>query len=128
MTPTCRRLRRPLLALLLVLGACMGKDEQALTQELSKVHGPAFVTRDTSGVPTLRVTFLASPFAERGDAERQPTARKVAGFVRDHYPRYKAFDRVVVEFPTKKELAADSLGHIAASDTFTRTELDAPTP
>jgi hypothetical protein len=76
----------------------------------------------------MRVTFLGPPFAELGAAERRVTARKVAEVVRDHYPRYKALGRVVVDFPTKKELAADTLGHIAASDTFTRVELGPPCP
>ena len=129
MTPTCRRLRLPVLALSLVLGACRDKsEERTLETELSKVYGSAFATLDTTGVPTLRVTFLSSPFAEWSAAERRPTARKVAGVVRDRYPRYKALDRVVVDFPTKKELAADTLGHIAASDTFTRAELGPPRP
>ncbi len=122
-----RRLRLPVLALLLVLGAC-GGDERSLEQALGKVYGEVFATFDTGDQRTLRVTFLSSPFAERPDAERRVTARKVAEYVRDHYLPYKGLDKVAVEFMSKKEMAADSLRHAAAGYTFTRAELGPPRP
>jgi len=127
MTPTRRRLL-PVLALLLVLGACMGKDEQALEQELSRDHGPAVLGFPTEDHKTLRVVFPSSPVVERADSARRTFARKVAAHVRDRYPGYKALDKVIIAFPTRKEMAAVAVEHVAASYTFTRAELDAPTP
>jgi hypothetical protein len=70
--------------------------------------------------------FPGTAFAERADGERRRTARKVGEYVRDHYPRYKALDKVIVELVSKKEMAADTLKHVAASYTFTRAELGPP--
>jgi hypothetical protein len=127
MTPIRRRLRLPLLALLLALGACM-REEPRLERELGKVYGEAFVGFATSDSTTMVVTFLGSPFAERADADRRVTARKIGGFVRDHYSRYKTLDKIVVEFVSKKEIAADTLKHVAARYAFSRAELGRPQP
>jgi hypothetical protein len=123
-----RRLWLPVLALALVVPACM--DTRQLDDDLTRDYGPVDINYPTSDQRVLRVTFLSSPFAERGDAERRVTARKVAEYVRDHYPRYKALDKVRVGFQTKKETAADTLyqATAAASYTFTRAELGPPGP
>lgn len=127
MTPSLRRIWLPLLVLALVVPACR-KDDGGFSEALNDRYGPAFVGSTTADATTLEVTFLASPFAERADAERRAAARKVAEYVRDHYPGYKALDKVIIAFPTKKELSADKLSHIAGRYTFTRAELEAPAP
>jgi len=121
-----RRLWLPVLALALVVPAC--KDTGQLDHDLSRDYGPVDIHHPTSDQSVLRVTFLSSPFAERGDAERRVTARKVAEYVRDHYPPYKSLSKVMVGFQTKKETAADTLYQVtaAASYTFTRAELGPP--
>ena len=120
-----RRLWLPVLALVLVVPACM--DTRQLDDDLTRDYGPVEIHHPTSDQRVLRVTFLSSPFAERGDAERRVTARKVAEYVRDHYPRYKALDKVSVEFMTRKETEAGGK-HVAATYSFVRRELDAPPP
>jgi hypothetical protein len=127
MTPSRRRFWVPLVVLALVVPACR-KDDGGFTEALNDSYGPAFVGSPTADATALQVLFLASPFAERGDAERQATARKVAEYVRDHYPQYKALDKVIIEFPTKKELAAGKPSHIAGRYTFTTVELGSPAP
>jgi hypothetical protein len=125
MTPTRRRLRLPVLALVLAcLPAC--RDKEGLGNALGEMYGPAIVSFPTTDSTTLRVTFIESPFAGRADAERRGTARKVGEYVRDHYSRYKALDKVTIDFLSKKEMAADTLKHVAASYTFTRAELGPP--
>ena len=130
--PPMRRCAGRLLYLVLalfstvLLGACI--DDGGLAAALSKDYGRARVRYGTGDQSALVVTFPTSPFAERADAERRRTALKVAEYVRDHYPRYKGLDKVVVEFMTKKEVAADTLQHVAATYTFTRAELDSSTP
>jgi hypothetical protein len=123
-----RRLWLPALALALVVPACM--DTRKLDDELTRDYGPVDIHHPTSDQRVLRVTFLSSPFAGRGDAERRVTARKVAEYVRDHDPRYKSLNKVMVGFQTKKETAADTLyqATAAASYTFTRAELGPPAP
>jgi hypothetical protein len=105
-------------------------DTRQLDDDLTRDYGPVEIHYPTSDQSVLRVTFLSSPFAERGDAERRVTARKVAEYVRDHYPQYKSLNKVMVGFQTKKETAADSLyqATAAASYTFTCAELDSPGP
>jgi hypothetical protein len=127
MTPSRRRFWLPLLVSVLVVPACR-KDDGGFTEALNDTYGPAFVGSTTADATALQVTFLESPFAERADAERQAAARKVAEYVRDHYAQYKTLDKVIIAFPTKKELAADKLPHIAGRYTFTRTELGPPAP
>jgi hypothetical protein len=122
-----RRFWLPLLVLAFVIPACR-KDDGGFAEALSDTYGPAFVGSPTVDATALQVTFLESPFAERGDAERQATARKVAEYVRDHYPQYKTLDKVIIEFPTKKELAAAKLTHVAGRYTFTTAELGPPAP
>jgi|1186.fasta_scaffold59847_2 hypothetical protein len=127
MMPSRRRFWLPLLVSVLVVPACR-KDDGGFTEALNDTYGPAFVGSATTDATALEVTFLESPFAEQADAERRAAARKVAGYVRDHYPRYKALDKVIIAFPTKKELAAGKLSHVAGTYTFTHTELEAPAP
>jgi len=127
MTSSRRRSWLPLLVLALVVPACR-KDDGGFTDGLNDIYGPAFVGSPTVDATALEVTFLESPFAEQADAERRVEARKVAEYVRDHYPRYKTLDKVIIAFPTKKELAAGKLSHIAAQYTFTRAELGPPAP
>jgi len=125
-----RRLLRPALALLVLLAlpACRDEGRQQLSNELSERYGTAIVGARDSLANALVVAFPSSPFADRVDAERRGTARKVAEYVRDHYPAYKGIDKVTVEFLTKKEMVADTLRHIGASYTFTRAELGPPRP
>jgi hypothetical protein len=122
MSPTRRRLCLPVLALVLALSACRG-EEHRLKRELSEVYGDAVVSFTTRDSTTMVVTVFASPFADRPDADRRVSARKIGGFVRDHYARYKALDKVVVELVSKKD---KTLKHVAASYTFTRAELGPP--
>jgi hypothetical protein len=122
MPPTRRRFRLPVLALVLALSACVG-EEHRLERELSEVYGDAVVGFTTLDSTTMVVTVFAPPFADRPDADRRVTARKIGGFVRDHYARYKALVKVVVELVLKKD---KTLKHVAASYTFTRAELGPP--
>ena len=125
MTQTRCRLRLPVLALLLAsVPAC--RDKGGFENALGEMYGPAIVGIAPASSGVLQVTFLDSPFAERTDAERRGTARKVGEYVRDHYPRYKAIDKVVVEFVSKKEMVADTPKQVAARYTFTRAELGPP--
>lgn len=119
-----RWLRLSLLALVLALGACM--ETRALEDALSKQYGEAVVGFANEDRTALEVTFLASPFVGRPDADRRMTARKAAEYVRDHYQRYKALDKVMVRFTSRKEFLAVSPKDIAASYTFTRADLGPP--
>lgn len=74
----------------------------------------------------MQVTCRDSPFAERPDAERVVTARKVAEYVRDHYASYHDARDVTVTFWSKKETARGDLKHPQARYTFTRAELGEP--
>lgn len=123
MTLIVRRLCLPVLVLALALAAC--GDEGRLADALGKDYGPAVVTFASTDSTHLQVVFFDSPFAERSDADRQGTARKIAEYVRDHYPRYKALDKVTVEFMTKKESEGGGK-HVAARHTFARAELGPP--
>jgi hypothetical protein len=76
----------------------------------------------------LSVTCLNSPFAERPAAERANTARKVAEYVRDHDPKYKAAEDVTVRFLSKKESAKGDAKHARATYTFRAAELGTPAP
>lgn len=115
-----------LLALVLALPACRDEGRSQLEYELSERYGMVIVGASDSLANDMVVMFPSSPFADRTDAERRGTARKVAEYVRDHYPAYKGIDKVTVAFLTKKETVVDTLKHVAASYTFTRAELDSP--
>jgi hypothetical protein len=119
-----RRIHLPLLVL--VLAAC--GDEGRLADALGKDYGPAIVSYLAADSTHLVVSFLSSPFADRADSARRVTARKVAGYVRDHYPRFKALDQVTVEFMTRKESEAAINKRVAASYTFTTAELSGAGP
>lgn len=125
-----RRWLRPVLASLVVLAlpACRDEGRMQLSNELSERYGTAIVGARDSLANALVVVFPSSPFAERADAERRGTARKVAEYVRDHYLGYKGIDKVTVEFLTTKEMLADTLKHIPARYTFTRADLGPPRP
>lgn len=125
-----RRLLRPALALLVVLAlpACRDEGRQQLSNELSERYGTAIVGARDSLANALVVVFPSSPFADRTDAERRGTARKVAEYVRDHYLAYKGIDKVTVEFLTNKETVGEKPQDIAARYTFTRGELGPPRP
>ena len=122
-----RRLRLGLVALAFAVAACRDEGRSQLEHELSERYGLVIVGASDSLANDMVVMFPSSPFADRTDAERRGTARKVAEYVRDHYPAYKGIDKVTVAFLTKKEMAADTLlKHVAASYTFTRVELGSP--
>jgi hypothetical protein len=127
MTSSRPRFWVSLLVLALVVPACR-KDDGGFTEALNDTYGPAFVGSATADATALEVTFLESPFADHADAERRVEARKVAEYVRDNYPQYKTLNKVIIAFPTKKELAAEKLSDIAARYTFTRAELGPPAP
>jgi hypothetical protein len=75
----------------------------------------------------LTVHCLSSPFADRAEAERTNTARKVAEYVRDHDPKYKGAEDVTVVLLGKKEsAAAEGAKHPGATYTFTHAELGSP--
>jgi len=114
--------------LLLALPACRDEGRGQLENELNARYGMVIVGASDSLANDLVVMFPSSPFADRTDAERRGTARKVAEYVRDHYPNYKGIDKVTVAFLTKKETVDDTLKHVAASYTFTRAELGSPQP
>jgi hypothetical protein len=127
MSHTFRRAHLPVLFLLLtlVLGGC-GVDAR-LEKELTPIYGAVIVSR-TEEAHDVWVSFLNSPFAERADADRRKTARKVAEHVRDHDPSFKTMDKVIVGFMTRKETETSAFRRIAASYTFTRAELGPPRP
>jgi hypothetical protein len=110
-------------ALVLALAGC--GDNGRLADELGKTYGIANVTYETADSTRLRVSFFNSPFAERPDSARAGTARKVAEHVRDHFPRYKALDKVTVEFLTRKETEAGGK-NVAARYSFSRAALGDP--
>lgn len=108
--------------LTLVLAGCSDADAR-LEQELTPIYGSVIVTEEAHD---LSVSFLNSPFAGRPDADRRKTARKVAEHVRDHDPRFKTMDKVIVGFMTRKETETSAFRRIVASYTFTRAELEGP--
>lgn len=118
-----RRLLLSALVFALALAGC--GDNGRLADELSKSYGIANVQYETADSTRLLVSFFDSPFAERSDSARAGTARKIAEYVRDHYPHYKKLDKVTVEFLTKKETAAGGK-HVAARYRFSHTELGDP--
>lgn len=73
----------------------------------------------------LRDSFFNSPLAERPDSARAGTARKVAEYVRDRYPRYKALDKVTVGFMSAKETRPGAK-NVAARYRFSHLELGDP--
>jgi hypothetical protein len=101
----------------LVVSAC---DNSGVAAELSRTYGDCSLERQDHGA--IEVLFTDSPFAERSDETRRTTARKVAEYVRDHYPKYKGATGVTVAFQSKKEAAKDGK-HAAATYTFTRADL-----
>jgi hypothetical protein len=109
-------------ALLLILAACV--DDAGVSEALSRNYGQCLT--GSPGERHLTVTCRSSPFAERPEAERVNTARKVAEYVRDHHPKYKGADSVTVVFLSKKETATEEVKHPQASYTFTAAELDPP--
>lgn len=111
------------LALSLALAGC--GDNGRLAEELGKSYGPANVYYETADSTHLRVSFFNSPFAERPDSARAGTARKIAEYVRDHYPRYKTLDKVTVEFMTAKETQAGAK-NAAARHSFSHAALGDP--
>ena len=113
----------PVLCLALALAGC--GDNGRLANELSKSYGIANVYYENADSTHLRVAFPTSPFAELADSARAGTARKVAEYVRDHFPRYKALDKVTVEFMTRKETEAGGK-NVAARYPFARAELGEP--
>lgn len=108
----------------LLVAACRGEP---IRHELSKVYGETYVEYESEDSTHLLVAFPNSPFAERPDTTRAATARKVAEYVRDHFPRYKKLDKVTVEFLTRKETER-LWRNIAARYTFTHAELGEPRP
>ena len=123
-----RRLRLGLVALAFAVAACRDEGRSQLEHELSERYGMVIVGASDSLANDMVVMFPSSPFADRPDAERRGTARKVAEYERDHDPAYKGIDKVTVAFLTKKETVVDTLKHVAASYTFTRAELAASGP
>jgi hypothetical protein len=115
-------------ALALTLAACRDEGRSQLENELGERYGMVIVGASDSLANDLVVMFPSSPFADRTDAERRGTARKVADYVRDHYPGYKGIDKVTVAFLTPKETVAETLKHVGASYTFTRAQLGPPPP
>lgn len=118
-----RRLLLTALFLSLALAGC--GDNGRLANELSESYGPVNVYYETADSTHLRVSFFSSPFAERPDSARAGTARKVAEYVRDHYPRYKALDKVTVEFMSAKETRAGAK-NAAARYPFSHAALGDP--
>ena len=116
------RLFLPSLLLALALAAC--GDTGELADAISREYGDAWVYRQAGDSTHLHVDLLSSPFAARPDSARRGTAWKIAGYVRDHYPRYKALHKVTVAFLSRKETEAGAK-HPAASYSFTPAELDA---
>ena len=118
-----RLLLLPLICLGISLAGC--GDNGRIADELSKSYGFANVYYESADSTHLWVSFPNSAFADRADSARVGTARKVAEYVRDHHPRYKALDKVTVEFQSRKEYEAGGK-HVAARYPFTRAALGEP--
>lgn len=106
------------------LAITVGCDD--VSRGLSRDYGQCFI--GGRGARHLEVTCLSSPFAERPEAERASTARKVAEYVRDHDPKYKAAEDVTVRLLSKKESAKGDAKHARATYTFRAAELDSGAP
>lgn len=117
-TPSFRII--PAVVLLLVVAACNTKVSIGLGTDQ---YGDCLVGEQAEG--RMMVMCLSSPFAERPDAERKITARKVAEYVRDHEEKYKGARDVTVSFLGKKDVTDADLKRTPAY-TFTHAELGKP--
>ena len=128
MTTRMRAFRLPLLVAVLLLSAA-GCQRMWDSVSLLVSIGREFDARDlhisskvTPSEAHLTVIFRHSPLADRPEAERRAHARRVAEYVRDHYPRYGELDDVSVAYFRG---GYEPAGYLAppGSYTFTRAEL-----
>ena len=135
MTPTCmpRGIVRASRGLgvglaLFCTGGC--EDVQRIMdfqQRLASEFNTAGVSVNVTNGIHLSVTFYDdSASAVRPTLDRGRLARRVADYVRDHYPGYSDVQTVSVLFATRKISGPLTVTETTGDYTFTRSELDTP--
>lgn len=98
--------------------------EQGLVREF---HEPGInINLNVSG--QLAIAFANSPAADLPDSEREAYARRVAEYVRDHFPRYDALTSISVGFTSVKRTGPLTVTNAPVPYRFTPRDLGAPRP
>jgi hypothetical protein len=85
-----------------VIGCADLKDLLSLQQGLAHEFDTSAINVNLSNSAYLTVVFSNSPVSNRSEPERAEFARRVAEYVRDHYPRYDQLQSIQVGFASVK--------------------------
>ncbi|HEX8692196.1 MAG TPA: hypothetical protein VF746_07245 [Longimicrobium sp.] len=117
--------RLPLLltALAVGLAGCQDfVDLTSLSAALNKEFDSTQLEVHLNDRTHMAVVVEDSPLGRQADSKRRATARKLAGFVRDHYAKYDVLEDVSVVFATSDASLATGYREDAVY-TFTPAEL-----
>ncbi len=123
------RFARLLLLAVLALPAlaCSDLGElMSLQQELTHEFNTGAVNVNTNNAVHLTVIFSNSPAAELPDSDRAAFARRVAEYVRDHYPGYERLQTIRIGFAKVSGAGAVKFTSSRAPYRFTPRDLGPP--
>lgn len=116
-----------LLALTLSVAACGGfGDMIALQRGLAHEFGTDAIGINVSNNSVLTVTFANTPAATLPDSDRAAFARRVAEYVRDHYPEYPTLAEINVGFSQVHSAGIVTVTNTNVPYTFPTKALGAP--
>ena len=78
------------------------KDILSLQQGLAREFQTSAISVNLNNSAYLTVVFSNSPVADSSDAAQSAFARRVAEYVRDHYPHYDQLQSIQVGFASMK--------------------------
>lgn len=115
---------------IVALGALLAcadlKDIFSLQRGLAQEFHTNAINVNLSNSAYLTIVFSNSPAAALPDSERAVFARRVAEFVRDHYPKYEQLTSIDVGFAAVRGGAGISFTKTDVPYRFTPVELGPP--
>ena len=120
------RLLPLLVATTLALGCADLRDIMTLQQGLAREFNQSAIGVNVNNSVSLTVTFSNSPAADLPDAERAAFARRVAEYVRDHYPHYSALQTINVGFASVTKTGPVTYTNSSVPYRFTPSDLGQP--
>jgi|SRR5690242_2889308 len=103
-------------------------DLRSLQRGLAAQFSASTVNVNVNNGVQLTVMLANSRAASFPDSEREVFARRVAEYVRDHYPKYDRLQMVRVGFTKVARAGALSVTSSSVPYSFTRQDLGSPNP
>lgn len=110
----------------LAAGCADLRDIMSLQQGLAKEFNEAGINVNLNNGKYLTVTFSNSSATDLPDAERAAFARRVAEYVRDHYPHYSSLESIGIGFASVTKTGPVTFTNTTVPYRYTPQDLGPP--